>query len=245
MNQIYDRIGNSYSLGRRTEPRIARKIWQFLDDADSILNIGAGTGSYEPQSSSLVAIEPSLTMIRQRGPQSAAVIQSVAEQIPFAEDSFSHTMTIVSMHHWRDKPRAFDEIRRVTKNRFVALTWDPDNCDFWLARDYFPEILEIDRKIFPSMEELESEFGNVEVRSVPIPEDCIDGFLASYWKRPMAYLDQAVRNNISTFSVLSDLEQGLAQLAGDLESGRWLEMNRDILDKDSLDAGYRLVIADL
>ncbi len=245
MAAIYNEIGKRYALGRRTDPIIASQIYDNLSGAESVLNVGAGTGSYEPKHIKLIAVEPSEAMINQRCATAAPVKQSQVENLPFEDGSFSHCMTVLSMHHWQDRESAFSEIKRVTRERFVAVTWDPDSNPFWLTREYFPEIYEIDRDIFPALSEFKNSFEQVSISTLRIPADCVDGFLAAYWRRPEAYLDELVRANMSTFSKISKLDEGLAQLHSDLESGAWALQNHDILKYDFLDAGYRTVIADL
>ena len=245
MKPIYDDIGTHYAATRCTDPDIAARIFAELDGATRIVNIGAGTGSYEPPDVSLVAVEPSSRMIAQRPAGSHPVEQASAEALPFADNSFSHALTVLSMHHWSDRPQAFREINRVATDRFVALTWDPDAEPFWLTRDYFPEILETDCGIFPRLDALSDHFDGVEVQPVPIPAACVDGFLAAFWKRPAAYLSAEVRQSISSFATLGDITPGLDRLRRDLDSGRWAERNRDILALDALDVGYRLVTARL
>lgn len=245
MPAIYDQIGKTYALGRRTDPRIADQIWARLPAEGSILNIGAGAGSYEPSELPLISLEPSMEMIRQRPRSSAPVVQGVAERLPFADDAFSHCLTVLSIHHWVDRKSAFAEIRRVAREGFVAVTWDPESEPFWLTRDYFPEILDTDVHIFPRMKELKQTFGEVDVAALEIPADCIDGFLAAFWRRPEAYLNPTVRANISSFSKIVDTRPVLARLRHDLETGVWKTRNRDLLDRDTMDLGYRLVVARL
>ncbi|MEM7707823.1 MAG: class I SAM-dependent methyltransferase [Pseudomonadota bacterium] len=242
---LYDTIGKDYVLGRRTDPRIAAEIHRWLQGAESVLNLGAGSGSYEPPDCRVAAVEPSETMIRQRPATSAPAIRAQAENLPFPGAAFSHCMTVLSMHHWQDREKAFAEIRRVTRKRFVAVTWDPEAEPFWLTRDYFPELVSLDRTNFPTIDELSRAFAKISVNTLPIPADCIDGFLAAYWRRPEAYLDERVRNNISTFSKISDVESGLAQLAADLKSGAWESRNQADLKLDAIDVGYRVICADL
>ena len=245
MTAIYDEIGRGYTRGRRTEPRIAAQLHGYLDDAVSILNIGAGAGAYEPAGVDLVALEPSDEMLRQRAPTAAPAIKASAESLPFADKRFSHAMTVLSMHHWQDRAAAFSEITRVTRERFVALTWYPECEAFWLTRDYFPQIYADDLEIFPRRAEFEKFFDQVIIEEVPIPADCVDGFLAAYWRRPEAYLDPGNRHNMSVFSKVEDVESGLARLRKDLDSGAWAARNRELLDAETIDAGYRIVCADI
>ena len=243
MTALYDNIGIRYTVHRATDPKLARQLHATLVGATRIVNIGAGTGSYEPRDIELVAVEPSAEMIAQRAPDAHACEQASAEALPFPDNSFSHAMTVLSMHHWQDRPRAFREINRVATERFVAITWDPAAAPFWLTRDYFPEIYVEDLGIFPSLQELSEFFDNVSVTPLPIPEDCEDGFLAAFWKRPAAYLDPDVRQSISSFAKMRDCSDTINRLEEDIRSGRWAELNRDILNRSELDTGYRLITA--
>lgn len=243
MTAVYDRIGRRYAATRRTDPVIAARLQPYLAAADGILNIGAGTGSYEPHDANLVALEPSAAMIAQRPDGAAPVVQASAESLPFANGVFSHTLTVLSMHHWLDQPRACAEINRVTRERFVAVTWDPQAAPFWLTRDYFPEIHAADVGIFPALADLATHFNDVQIEPLPIPAGCEDGILAAFWRRPEAYLDPGVRASISAFAVANDTTSGVAKLERDLSSGAWHDANRDLLADDALDVGYRLVIA--
>ncbi|MEQ9298619.1 MAG: class I SAM-dependent methyltransferase [Cyclobacteriaceae bacterium] len=243
MSAKYDKIGKNYSTMRKTDPRISEQIHAQLESARRILNIGAGTGSYEPENVDLVAVEPSAKMIAQRKPGAHPVVQGNAEELPFEDNSFSHAMTILSMHHWTDKAQAFREINRVTTDRFVALTFNPEVGTFWLTRDYLPEILMNDHKIFPTIDELRSHFDNVVSTPLPIPADCQDGFLAAYWKRPEAYLKKEVRNSISALANRTDDDPFLTRLQQDLESGAWVAKNKDLMDQESIDAGYVIISA--
>ncbi len=164
MNALYDEIGEGYAVGRRTDPAIATQLNKYLRNAESILNIGAGTGSYEPEKSNLVALEPSTEMIRQRAEGSHPVKQGFAESLPFPNNSFSHAMTVLSLHHWTDRSAAYAEIKRVVTERVVFLTWDPCSAPYWLTEEYFPQVYEIDCSIFPSIEEIKSEFPNLKTK---------------------------------------------------------------------------------
>ncbi len=237
---IYDKIGKHYSAQRRADPRIAEVLWRHLEGKEHVLNIGAGTGSYEPPDKTLVALEPSATMISQRPAGSAPVVQGIAAGLPFAAGSFDASMAVLSMHHWPDWRRGVAEALRVGSRRFVTLTWTRFPEGFWLL-DYFPEIEELDRGLFPPLETIDAEFGVVSVDVVPIPADCIDGFLCANWARPGAYLDPVVRGGISTFHKLGDLEERISGLAADLESGRWDARYGHLRDLETFDYGYRVV----
>lgn len=245
MDAIYDNIGINYSMTRGTDPRIAQQLYAELQDATRIVNIGAGTGSYEPENVDLVAVEPSAEMISQRKVGSHTVKQAFAEKLPFDDNSFSHAMTILSMHHWQNRACAFDEINRVATEKFVAITWDPDSEPFWLTRDYFPEIHEMDSAIFPGLAELNEHFDDLQIKPLHIPDDCQDGFFAAFWIRPKAYFSSQVRQSMSPFAKRADPSAGLQQLAADLTSGAWAKKNEAILNLSSLDVGYRLISANV
>ena len=244
MKELYDDIGINYSSGRKTDPNIAAQIHPELKGSGSILNIGAGSGSYEPQSVNLTAIEPSNEMIKQRAPGSYPVCRAKAEYLPFADNAFSHSITILSMHHWKNRIQALAEIKRVTVNRFITVTWDPADNLFWLTRDYFPEIYSIDRKIFPKISEFYDLFENVTVKALLIPAECRDGFMAAYWRKPHAYLDKQVRDGISTFHKISNLDNGLHKLEQDLKDGRWLQKYAELLKLEFIDVGYKIIVID-
>lgn len=241
MDAIYDKIGNNYSVTRCTDPRIARQLNCELQGATRIVNIGAGTGSYEPENVDLVAVEPSSKMISQRKISAHPVEQAFAEKLPFENNSFSHAMTVLSMHHWENLELAFSEINRVATEKFIAISWDPDSDPFWLTRDYFPQIYEKDKRIFPKLETLSDHFDNVIISPLLIPSDCKDGLLAAFWKRPQAYLTSKVRQSTSAFSELNNLTTGLQKLETDLASGVWAKNNNAILGLSSIDVGYRLI----
>lgn len=242
---LYDSIGRDYASYRRPDPRIARAIVAALGEARDVVNVGAGSGSYEPRDRRVVAVEPSLTMIRQRSGDAATAVQAVASALPFRDEAFSASLAILTVHHWQEQSRGLEELARVARERVVLLTWDPDECDFWLTNEYLPEAIELDRACMPTMADLRRIYGRIRVESVPIPNDCSDGFMAAYWRRPEAYLDAGVRSAISTFAKLTDAASGLQRLADDLRSGEWQRRFGDLLERSEIDPGYRLVVADL
>ena len=243
MTQLYDAIGVGYRDFRRPDPRLETAIIRALNPAETVVNVGAGAGSYEPSDRSVVAVEPAMTMIRQRRPGSAPVVQASATELPFRDDGFAAALAILTVHHWPDQARGLDEMARVARRRVVVVTWDPSTSGFWLTDDYFPEIFEIDRPLFPSIEDFRRALGRVEVHPLPVPHDCVDGFLGAYWRRPHAYLDAGVRSAISTFAKLHDLGRGLDRLRRDLEDGSWTRRYGDLLDQPEIDLGYRIVVA--
>lgn len=242
--ELYDDIGVGYEIYRRPDPRIAAAIMRALGELAPVVNVGAGTGSYEPDDRPLVAVEPSLTMIRQRRGRIVPVVRASATSLPFGDGAFAAAMAVLTMHHWPDRARGLSELARVARHRLVLLTYDPA-IDFWLVDDYFPEIREFDRQHMPQLEEFQRVGRSVEVSTLPIPHDCSDGFLGAYWRRPSAYLDPGVRGAISAFSNLSNLDAGLSRLRSDLVDGTWERRNGHLLNLTALDLGYRLVIVNL
>lgn len=241
MPALYDTIGLNYTELRRPDSRIAAAIESALGDAGTILNVGAGTGSYEPRGRSVTAVEPSLEMIRKRARDAAPVVQASAADLPFADKSFDAAMAILTVHHWPDKAAGLSEMRRVTKGRIVLLTFDPASRP-WLT-DYLPQLAALDEAQMPRIEDYAKWLGPVRIEPVAIPADCSDGFLYAYWRRPAAYLDPRIRSGSSSFWALGDCDAELARLARDLDSGDWARKYAAIAALDAYDAGYRLVIA--
>jgi SAM-dependent methyltransferase len=242
MSSRYDRIGVNYSELRKPDPRIAARIEAALGEAKTVLNVGAGTGSYEPAGREVTALEPSIEMIRQRRVPAAAVVRGRAEELPFADDRFDASMAVLTVHHWSDRAKGLREMRRVTRGPVVILTYDPAFRGFWLA-DYIPELVTLDEAQMPRMADYETWLGPVRIAPVPIPHDCTDGFLCAYWRRPAAYLDPKVRAAISSFWALGDVTEALARLERDLASGAWAQRHSGLLALDALDCGYRLVVS--
>jgi SAM-dependent methyltransferase len=244
----YDRLGLDYSAVRRADPRIEAAIWAALGDAATVLNIGAGAGSYEPRDREVIAVEPSPVMIAQRPPGAAPAIQGVAEAIPLEDKSVDATMGVFTMHHWQDVERGLAEVLRVTRERVAFLTLDLNvTAEMWLTRDYLPEIVEHDRRTFPSIERLEAILPSPRVDTIPMPNDCTDGFCIALWSRPEAHLDPRVRRASSTWHLLPPavVEGPLEQLGRDLASGEWDRRYGDLREGPSLDVGVRLVHAQL
>jgi len=183
-------------------------------------------------------------MIRQRPIEASSVVRAYASNLPFQDGSFDSSLAILTIHHWEGIAKSLSELRRVARKSVVILTWDPEAPGFWLT-DYFPEILRIDKRIFPTMDALASVLGPITIVNVPIPSDCTDGFLGAYWNRPKAYLLPEVRSAISTFSKLDDVDSGLAKLRQDLASGKWKRRNVELSSRSNLDLGYRVVVANL
>jgi SAM-dependent methyltransferase len=238
----YDAIGHGYASRRRQDDRIAERIRRALGSAGSVVNVGAGAGSYEPRDRTVVAVEPSRVMVRQRPAGAAPVVRASAVALPFGDGRFDASLAVLTIHHWPDLARGLAELRRTAQRTAVVLTFDPSFDGFWLV-DYFPEIREIDRCSLPPLSEVRRHLGRTSIVDVPIPHDCTDGFLGAYWRRPHAYLDADVRAAISVFSKIERLEAGLASLRADLASGEWHRRHGHLLERTELDLGYRLLVA--
>ncbi len=244
----YDRMGIDYAEIRRADPRIEAVLWEALGDARSVLNVGAGTGSYEPPDRELMAIEPSPVMIAQRPAGAATAIEGVAEDLPLADKCVDATMGVFTMQHWRDVDRGLAEVVRVTRDRVVFVTLDVDvMAQMWLARDYLPEMAEQDRRDFPSLERLAELLPNLRVTPLPVPRDCSDGFCIALWGRPEAYLDPKVRRGSSTWHRLpaAPVARALDRLGRDLKSGEWDRRYGRLRREATLDVGLRLARAEL
>jgi SAM-dependent methyltransferase len=237
-----ERAGHGYAERRRPDPRIAAVLATALGDATSLVNVGAGPGSYEPRDRPVVAVEPSAVMLAQRTAD-APRVRAVAEALPFPDGRFDVALAVLTVHHWSDWRRGMMELRRVAR-RVVLLTFDTESVPvFWLF-DYFPQILARDRLRMPPLGEV-CALLDARATPLPIPHDCTDGFLGAYWRRPAAYLDERVRAAMSGFAVLSpeELARGLRRLESDLRSGAWAARNGWLLGQDAADLSYRVVVA--
>jgi SAM-dependent methyltransferase len=240
---LYDTIGKGYATQRVPDPRIAAQIHSALGDAKTVVNVGAGAGSYEPTDRFVVAIEPSTTMIQQRQRGAAPAVQAAAESLPIRDHAVSAAMAILTMHHWTNPVAGLNELGRIARDRVAILTWDPAGPEFWLTQHYFPAMVVRDRSRFPSISQMASILGSVRVEAVPIPGDCIDGLLGAYWCRPHSYLDPDVRAGMSGFAGIDGEAEGLSRLEADLASGEWARRFGSLCDRSHLDIGYRLVTA--
>ena len=244
--QLYDTIGAAYTVTRQTEPRIAAQVWAALGDARTVLNVGAGTGSYEPPDRDVIAVEPSAVMRAQRPAGAAPCLGAAAERLPFRDQCFDAAMAFATIHHWPDPIAGLRELRRVAR-RVVVFTHDTSDAGwlgrFWLTRDYLPEVADF-LPGRPALAELAQAIG-ARVEPVLIPRDCADGFFEAYWRRPEAYLDERVRRGMSVWSrVGPEAEQrAVRHLRADLASGRWAERHRDLLALEAAELGLRLLVA--
>lgn len=241
---VYDHIGVGYTAVRGPDPRIEARIVAALAGAESILDVGAGTGSYEPPGRVLAAVEPSMQMIGQRAAGAAPAVRGVAEALPFPDRCFDAGLALLTVHHWTDAVAGLAELRRVVEGPIVVFTFDKAVHDrVWLT-EYIPEMRDLDPDHLDSTAIADALGGGI-VEVVPVPHDCLDGFAHAYWRRPSAYLDPAVRAGISSLARLPDevVLPAVGRLRADIDDGTWSERHAELLDRDELDAGFRLVIS--
>ncbi|HEX5406998.1 MAG TPA: class I SAM-dependent methyltransferase [Pseudonocardiaceae bacterium] len=241
--QLYDDIGVGYALGRRTDPRWQAACDVALGAVGSVINVGAGTGSYEP-GATVLAVEPSAEMIRQRPATAAPAVRAVAEALPLPTDAADAVLAVLTVHHWPDWRRGIAELRRVAPLRIVLAYDTHRHAEFWFVREYVPEIatLELSR---PSADDIAHELGADTVIPLPLPWDFTDGVFPAHWRRPAAYLDPAVRRNCSALAQVEPaaVDRGIGMLRDDLDSGRWHVRHRQLLDMAEYDAGFRLIVS--
>lgn len=241
----YDRIGVGYAMRRRDDPRFAAAIGAALGDAARILNVGAGTGSYEPADRQVTALEPSEVMIRQRPPRRSSAVRAIAESIPFRDRSFDAVLAVLTVHHWSDRAAGLAELCRVSRRR-VILSFDPQVHNHLWLMDYIPELAELESVRAPTIAELAERVNGTSVTAIPVPHDCMDGMTVAFWRRPAAYLDPEVRLGSSCLRQAdpSAVERGLHHLEADLRSGAWQQRYGHLLALSELDCGLRLIVGE-
>ncbi len=240
-------IGRGYAAARRADPRIEARIRAALADARSVVNVGAGTGSYEPADLEVIAVEPSGEMIAQRPPTAARVLQGSAERLPLEDQSVDAAMAILTIQHWQEPHDGIAEMLRVARQRIVILSFDPDYLQTWWISEYAPEIGDDDRDRFPPPGLLVEWLGGGESEPVEVPADCTDLFLGALWARPELVLDANIRRSNSGFARLDPEKEGRAvsRLRADLESGEWDRRHGELRRRASLDVGVRLIVSEL
>jgi SAM-dependent methyltransferase len=241
----YDLHGDSYAEQRRPDPRIGALLDAALGDAPTLLNVGAGAGSYEPSSRYVIAIEPSAVMRRQRPAHLARAVPAIAERLPLAGGSVDAAMAIFTVHHWSNPRQGLRELRRVTRGPVVVMTLDPDLLGSWWFGRYIPELIAAERGRFLPIEAIRSTLGEpAVVQSVPVPFDCTDGFVEAFYGRPERLLDPAVREaqSIWSFGPATVQDRFVAELGRDLQSGAWDREHGKLRRLAEFDGGLRLVI---
>lgn len=243
----YDRIGHGYASTRREDPRVREIILAALGDARSVVNVGAGTGSYEPRDREVIAIEPSAVMVAQRPPAAPPAARAMAQGLPLADESVDAAMAVLSLHHWDEhQEQGVRELRRVATGPVVLLTCDPEvSGAMWLMADYLPEVAELDRRTFPSMQQVATWLGGrTRVEAIPVRRDSPDWTLMSFWAHPERVLDAAARQATSGFARMPSavVERVVAAVGRDLADGTWDARHGDLRRLDAYDAGLRLLL---
>ena len=236
---VYERIGHGYATQRRPDPRIEARIRAALGDAHTILNVGAGTGSYEPAGA--VALEPSPTMIAQRTTSNPCA-RGVADALPFRDGAFDAALAVMTVHHWPDRIAGLRELQRVAR-RQVVVTFDWDVHDsMWWVSEYLAEVAR-DWEHNTHAEEIAEILGGARIETVEVPWNTTDGLLVAHWRRPERYLDPAVRASASGTALADQalVDAAVERLRADLDSGEWHRRHADLLERESLDVGLRIV----
>jgi hypothetical protein len=239
--ELYERLGSAYPRARRADSRIGDLVASAIGDARSVINVGAGTGSYEPSDRYVVAVESAPAMSARRPAGAAPCVAASAEALPFEDASFDVAMGVYTDFHWSDRTLGIAEMRRVARCAVVLLTVDSATADsYWLIRDYFPE----GRDLFAPVADLLSMLPGADVRPVMIPDDCQDGFVQAFWKRPHALLDPEIRSSMALFGRMpgDEVEAGVDRLRADLEDGTWQNRNHCLLGASSAALGHRIVV---
>lgn len=243
----YDQYGHTYSGQRQTDPRIAAYVFKELENAQTILNVGAGTGSYEPESKYVVAVEPSVAMRAQRIMNNKVpAINAKAGDLPFDDDAFDAAMAMITVHHWPDMDKGLKELRRVTRNQVVIMTFDPEKLDLFWNAEYFPEVIRVEKSRYPTIDFIKASLGgNCKVIPVPIPLDCKDGFQEAFYGRPEAFLEKQVRLSQSAWGFISDEEQEVIvhRLRTDLENGNWDKKYGHFRTQPEFTCALRLIVS--
>lgn len=242
----YERSGAGYRNQRRTDPRIAAYVHAAIGNARSVINVGAGTGSYEPEDRVVTAVEPSASMRSQRPAHLSVAIDAIAENLPFDDASFDAAMATVTVHQWTDTDQGLREMRRVSRGPVVVLTFDGDALDLlWLA-NYAPELIAVERRRYPKIDHIVQVLGGKSaVTPIPIPKDCVDGFTEAYYARPERFLNPTVRQSQSAWGFVESeaVERIVSQLRADLESGEWSRRYGAIASQPEFIGSMRLICA--
>jgi SAM-dependent methyltransferase len=242
---VYDTIGRDYTANRRADPRWEAVVAAHLGDAQRIVNVGAGTGSYEPPGRQVVAVEPSSVMLAQRPAGAAPAVRASASRLPLRPGWAEVVIAILTVHHWDDWAGGLAELCRVAPRRIVLAIDFARHADFWLLREYLPEVRAHTLRCAPSADTVADVIGATTCLELPVPHDLKDGVMGAYWSRPEAYLDPTVRLNNSGMALTdpTSVERGIARLRADLSSGAWRERHADLERLESIDLGFRLLVS--
>jgi SAM-dependent methyltransferase len=242
----YDERGVGYVKHRRADPRIAARIHAALGDARTVVNVGAGAGSYEPTDRCVVAVEPNATMRGQRGARSAPCIAAHAERLPFDTDSLDAAMACVTIHHWPRREQGLAELRRVARGPVVVFTFDLRDLPAW-QRELFHEAVALEEPRFGTPDAVaEALGGRTRIETIPTPADCTDGFFEAFWNRPEALLDDEIRASQSVWGLLAPgVEEAIVErLRTALVSGEWDRRHGHLRELDTFTGALRLIVSE-
>lgn len=255
---LYDTIGRNYSLHRRADYRIVGCLIDYLNIRQNsiIADIGAGSGNYSNALADhgffVKAIEPSDVMKNQSVKKdNVEWINGIAENIPLANATVDAVVSIMASHHFTSLAKSLTEMNRICPDGpIVWFTFDPREAQSpWIA-DYFPEIWEDAFRIFPPVNKLVETFEKITGKTTVsytfrLPPDLDDKFLAACWREPSRYLNEDVRKTMSGFAVADPalVECGIRKLKNDLADGNWMQKHGHVLDLDTIDWGYRYIVA--
>jgi SAM-dependent methyltransferase len=242
---VYDTIGRGYVAHRRAEPTWEAELARHLSGSRRVVNVGAGTGSYEPAGCEVVALEPSAVMIGQRPAAAAPVVRASSAALPLPDGSADAVLAVNTVHHWDDWAAGLAELCRVAPRRVVLAIDFEQHARFWLLSDYLPEVRDHTLACRPGASTIADAIGATEMHVLGVPRAMQDGVMGAYWCRPEAYLDPTVRANCSGLALAdaAAVTRGVAALEADLASGAWHERHADLDMLESVDLGYRLVVS--
>jgi len=243
----YDAIGVGYAVTRREDPGFREQIHAALGDARTVVNVGAGTGSYEPSDRHVIAIEPSDVMAAQRSLERPPALRSGAARLPLRDASVDAAMAVLTIHHWdHERQQGVTELRRVTRGPIVIVTYDPEvSGQMWLMAEYLPEVAALDREIFPSIDVVAQWLGGTTVvQPMPIPCDTPDWMLGSFWAHPERVLEPTARAATSGFARMDPVlvDRVVTDVSRDLQSGEWDKRFGHLRQLSEHDVGLRLLI---
>jgi hypothetical protein len=242
----YEQHGRTYAQFRREDPRIAARIHAALGDARTVLNVGAGAGSYEPHDRWALAVEPSETMRAQRPHDAVPAINASAQALPFDDNAVDAAMACVTIHHWQPPTQGLVELRRVSRGPVVIFTFELDALPA-RQHEFLREGVERERPRFPALADIAAALGGrTRIERIPTPADCTDGFFEAFWRRPEPLLDPQIRSAQSMWALLdTGVEQRMVdRLAGALASGAWDAEHGHVRGRESFDGALRLVISE-
>lgn len=242
----YSDAGLTYASVRQADPRLAARIHCALGPARTVLNVGAGTGNYEPVDRHVIALEPAAAMRAARSAALPPAINGSADAIPLDDCAVDAAMTVLSVHQWTSLREGLSEMRRVTRGPVVVVTFDPAALRGWWLNDYCPEVWDVEARRFPPLDSIADGLGGAcRIEPVPVPADCTDGFAEAFFARPEAFLNPAVLRAQSAWGFVAPevIARFQGELRASLASGDWDRAHGHWRQRPALDGAIRLVIS--